>query len=756
MARTTKDNKRKSAVVHEEAAVVQDDDDDFKPVVKTVKKPRATRSATAAQLAKDEKQQKITVHLATKAPSPVSSPTKSSPTKNVLVDRAVVAATGKQDDEQQQQQNKPLHPFFQAVARKKEMVEKKEENQRVLEERLKHGGKIPDMFKTKKEKDEEYVEMIQNQFRQDIIKSSVDHATISAGKPVHPFFAEQQQMLASAAVKDTVVDVDALSTVQKRLYTLVDWPVDKDVEHAGWMTVGDDTNNTMLRERLRLSQEYCSSGFIVEPDTLINGFSRMFDEPEPRNFTPPSLDVASESIVEQEFLDRLHAVLMAVGHPPTFTLVHLAERYHAFLASLATDARTSSLWSDRYQTSRSLVDTEAYGRFKEWIAYWSAHDSKRYKPPTPAKRGGRRKSSTASDLGPTDLHSAIAVVGPSGCGKTSMVYTAGRQYTYHILESNASSRRSGRQITEMFGEATQSKNLVSSISDRPKTNETGATLILFEEIDILFDDDKGFLSSLGSLISSSKIPIVLICNERLFEANDIEALHVQHCDSLTLLTLLYFILMAENRASAFLNEAGGKDLLCFIDRHNNDMRRCVNNLQLYVAGSTPLASYSINLYHQHHLLQKHQGLFNLLLPNHANTQDQLQLATNVHEHNDIYFNNYLSMFTTSSSTPSPSTPSKSDQLEDLWKVSHDLSLNDIISFEFEPTISYVNTLANTVMDNSLITYSSMLIDYQPFLSDICRSESQRRLNNPKRGNRFNHYLDFTEKQCEALLAHNLL
>lgn len=110
--------------------------------------------------------------------------------------------------------------------------------------------------------------------------------------------------------------------------------------------------------------------------------------------------------------------------------------------------------------------------------------------------------------------------------------------------------RSGRAITKLVGEATQSDRVAAlsttcqavvidqdeeeiSTSKKKKKRSTGRnkkeirkavekrrvamenkgmtdlTLVLFEDVDILFEDDRGFMAALGKLALNSKCPIVL-------------------------------------------------------------------------------------------------------------------------------------------------------------------------------------------------------------------------------------------------------
>lgn len=142
----------------------------------------------------------------------------------------------------------------------------------------------------------------------------------------------------------------------------------------------------------------------------------------------------------------------------------------------------------------------------------------------------------------TNLCNTALLTGPTGVGKTSCVYALARQMGFKVLEVNASSIRGGRQVVAQLQEATQShhltkqqqqqkqkeqaKHLVSSKgkskskknkSHQDSSNDAESTahlkrtaLILFEDIDVVFDDlDDGFYGAVNNLISTTKRPIIL-------------------------------------------------------------------------------------------------------------------------------------------------------------------------------------------------------------------------------------------------------
>ncbi|TFA97806.1 Telomere length regulation protein elg1 [Trichoderma ghanense] len=164
------------------------------------------------------------------------------------------------------------------------------------------------------------------------------------------------------------------------------------------------------------------------------------------------------------------------------------------------------------------------------------------------------------------LTNAIVLSGPHGSGKTAAVYAVAKELDFEIFEINPGSRRSGKDILEKVGDMTRNHlvqhnrvadataidpeevaneinsgkqgMMTSFFQPKPKSqpakpqrakqskeNENAEkeakappksqkqSLILLEEVDVLFEEDKQFWATLTSLIAQSKRPFIMTCND---------------------------------------------------------------------------------------------------------------------------------------------------------------------------------------------------------------------------------------------------
>ena len=168
---------------------------------------------------------------------------------------------------------------------------------------------------------------------------------------------------------------------------------------------------------------------------------------------------------------------------------------------------------------------------------------------------------------------AILISGPTGCGKTASVYAVAGELGFEVFEIHPGTRRGAKEMLEKVGDMTQN-HLVQHQTGDDSVEKAQATpidegvvqdeiasgkqrtmngffrtqsktaskvgrkrkavqqddqegestikkprkaqkqsLILLEEVDILFEDDKSFWVGVMSLINQSKRPIILTCND---------------------------------------------------------------------------------------------------------------------------------------------------------------------------------------------------------------------------------------------------
>ena len=237
----------------------------------------------------------------------------------------------------------------------------------------------------------------------------------------------------------------------------------------------------------------------------------------------------------------------------------------------------------------------------------------------------------------------VVISGPHGCGKTATVYAVAKELNFEVFEITAGSRRSGKDLLDKVGDMTRnhlvtrphelngsngdegdiSSEDVSLISDaliqdlksgrqgtmhsffrpnvesekRPKrkahSNNASQQLngkpkyssgqkqsvILLEEVDVLFEEDKQFWATTLDLILQSKRPIIMTCTDESPLPLDDLPLHaiLRFTSPPELLVIDYLLLIACNEGHLISRQAVSALYRC----KGYDLRASITELNFF-------------------------------------------------------------------------------------------------------------------------------------------------------------------------------
>jgi DNA polymerase III delta prime subunit len=122
----------------------------------------------------------------------------------------------------------------------------------------------------------------------------------------------------------------------------------------------------------------------------------------------------------------------------------------------------------------------------------------------------------------------VILAGPHGVGKSAAVHAVAEELGYQVFEISPGSRRGWKEVMEAVGEVGQSelvtrhKSLTTEPSLAPlKLGDPGLGelksrgrkgLVCFDEVDVLYEEDKGFWTCVTGLVEKSRRPVIITCN----------------------------------------------------------------------------------------------------------------------------------------------------------------------------------------------------------------------------------------------------
>ncbi|XP_018563949.2 ATPase family AAA domain-containing protein 5 [Anoplophora glabripennis] len=258
-----------------------------------------------------------------------------------------------------------------------------------------------------------------------------------------------------------------------------------------------------------------------------------------------------------------------------------------------SDSTEHAMWTDKYKPSCSediIGNMEGVKTLKKWLEYW-----KNFSEEINSKKKKRKEYCSDSEFDTTDCDSrdstklpdnTIVVGGPCGSGKSTAIYAICNELGFNVIELNASSKRTGKRLLQELQEATQShqvrkkKHIFESKEDKEQTYKKMCVLLI-EDVDVVFEQDDGFISALSQLVGSSKRPVILT-------TTDTSSVYIQKfisqyqyisflpLSSQSLATWLQIVCLVEG---LFVNQGDVGSLLEF---NKGDIRKTLLQLQFWV------------------------------------------------------------------------------------------------------------------------------------------------------------------------------
>ncbi|CAL4913667.1 unnamed protein product [Urochloa decumbens] len=232
------------------------------------------------------------------------------------------------------------------------------------------------------------------------------------------------------------------------------------------------------------------------------------------------------------------------------------------------------LWTDKYrpETAAQVCGNSEHVKFlSEWLKGWDERGHKIGAANGDINDSSYQDESDADYSDDTsDCENVLLITGPVGCGKSAAVFACAREQGFNVIEVNTSDMRNGAYVRQKFEEATKSHGLEkwsqeevinplrddsldpdtgtpdrtehqqtmfcdtttrvvidcdqqksplgcysgSKVSDEASKQVVNKTLILFEDVDTVFDEDRGFISTILKMAETTKWPIILTSNRK--------------------------------------------------------------------------------------------------------------------------------------------------------------------------------------------------------------------------------------------------
>ncbi|KAG8096692.1 hypothetical protein GUJ93_ZPchr0013g37188 [Zizania palustris] len=384
-----------------------------------------------------------------------------------------------------------------------------------------------------------------------------ENRRLSSGKKMHPFFASRK------ANKDVLNNEDE----DVNLFCAFErdppfWPIHvldqledtMSIHWSKWLITNESFLDTSTASIIQSSGSFFEG--LTKPLSIETNCKRMCqsqlveenfaEDIDPGVDLPSFYDKQNKSIFSSfDVIDVDDDSLLTPSSSRYVSLLDSEQKeriQHGLLEVTQNGCQTTYyLWTDKYrpETAAQVCGNTEHVKFlSEWLKGW---DERGHKMKQSGVSKGNINGSSCEDGSDTDYsenasdyENVLLITGPVGCGKSAAVFACAREQGFNVIEVNTSDIRNGAYVRQKFEEATKSHGLekwsqeeiisppigdsLDPFSETPDRAEykqvVNKTLILFEDVDTVFDEDRGFISTILKMVETTKWPIILTSNKK--------------------------------------------------------------------------------------------------------------------------------------------------------------------------------------------------------------------------------------------------
>ncbi|CAG9136425.1 unnamed protein product [Plutella xylostella] len=179
--------------------------------------------------------------------------------------------------------------------------------------------------------------------------------------------------------------------------------------------------------------------------------------------------------------------------------------------SSSSIAGNSQMWVEKYkpQNIKQIIgqhgDSSNVKKLMNWLTRWYVNRKEKLSKPSPWAK---------NDDGA--FYKAALLSGPPGVGKTTTVSLVCKELGFDAVEFNASDTRNKTLIKGQIGELLTTNSLSGyARGDTGKQAVSKKHVLVMDEVDgMAGNEDRGGLQELISLIKTTAVPIICMCNDR--------------------------------------------------------------------------------------------------------------------------------------------------------------------------------------------------------------------------------------------------